>query len=463
MAAESSCMAEPNASPGGDEGGAVITPGVKRDPLRPSARRVVWLVAGAALSLMMFGVGFALGLTPIHWQSHIRQRYIERALAQDTTIDFASADWRTNVEWGPPWLPGDTPSDYLGEGSHVAIVVVTLLVLAPFVLAAMHIMITWLAAAMALRADRRLNLGLGSRPALVLAADVMVRVLFTRVVPLCLVCGVFAGVFHLGHAVTELGTVGFDWLPSAGVAFSVGMVVLGDCVHSVGVVRSRLQSIAPVEARVCNDCGYSLRGLPGSAESCPECGRALLANRTIVSMLVSQSVGRVATRAIVVAAILLAVTCFVLFAYVGGVRAVVVQWAKAGAHDTGSGNTTIIARDGTVVRATVGGRSVYFTARSSHGRAVEIDPATGTWRRWDETPPTMRRSLWFISSPIEIHSVEPWREGVFFAPAHIWSRNVSATIMFATPDELPPDDWAWLTEPFDAGESMPVAPEETVP
>jgi hypothetical protein len=381
------------------------------------------------------------------------------------SIDFASAEWRTNVQWGPPRLPGDTPLDYLGEGSHVAIVAITLQVLAPLVLAAMHILITWVAAGLALRADRRLDLGLGRRPALVLAADVMVRVLFTRVAPLCLVCGVLAGLFHLGHAVSELGTVGLDWLPVAGVAFSVGMVVLGDLVHSIGAVRSRLQSVAPVEARLCNGCGYSLRGLPASADSCPECGRALLANRTVVSMLVSQRVRRVATRAMVVAAILFAAICFVLFAYVGAVRAVVTQWAKAGAHDAGSGNTTIIARDGAVVRGTVGGQSVFFTARSGRGRAVFLDAATGATSRSTPPTPTMIRlgMTSFTSSPITVESFMPWQESSFYAPARIWPRNAAVTIMFATPDELSPDDWEWLTEPFDASDSMPAAPEEMGP
>ncbi len=438
--------------------------GGQRDPLRPSALRVVLLLLGAAYCLLAFGVAFAGGLWPIFWRSHVRREYLDRAAAQDPTIDFASAEWLDYGMWGTPDLSGAGLPGYAGEAVPIA------LVMAPVVFAAAHILVTWLAAGLALRADRRLDLKLGERPALSLAAAVMVRVLFTWTPLLCAVCGLAAGFSYLGAAQNNLlSAYRLEWVPLTGVALAIIAVLVGDALISVSAVRNSLQRIAPVQSRLCNGCGYSLRGLPATAQACPECGRVLLANRTVVSMVMSPRMWRV-LRWGSMAALALSVTGLIaLLVYSPTSRSLAGAWITVRGEWAGAGGASVIAPDGAVVKVTDGVTTAYLSARTVgslgslergtlRARAIAPDPAGGGLTRNEVR---FHIHVWaptgsLISTPAALQTMHRWGKDCYYARLYAWPA-VPLSATFAQRDELTPNDWAWLTEVLPAPEAT--APE----
>ena len=428
--------------------------GGQRDPLRPSALRVVLLLLGAAYCLLAFGVAFAGGLWPIFWRSHVRREYLDRAAAQDPTIDFASPDWIENSMWSAPDLPGQALVGDAGE------VVLVLLVMAPVVFAAAHILVTWLAAGLALRADRRLDLKLGERPALSLAAAVMVRVLFTWTPLLCAVCGLAAGFSYLGAAQNNLlSAYRLEWVPLTGVALAIIAVLVGDVLISVSAVRNSLQRIAPVQSRLCNGCGYSLRGLPTSAEKCPECGRALLGNRTIVSLAVAPRVWRGLKWAIAVLLVVCAASLAVLVAYEPTARLIARQWVKASPAFGVAGIAYVQAKKGAILKVTDGTKSAFFAADwvqtpgegpgwSMRARGIEFAVAGGTVQRREIAIPIRGSTApaAFLTSPAWVHGLHPMRPGEFFAIVQVSPPVAGLSVTFAKDGELPAEDAAWLRE-----------------
>jgi len=439
------------------------TPSGTRDPLRPSARRVVLLLIGGTCCLLAFGVGFAGGLTPIFWREHVRQSYIERALAQDPTIDFASADWIEYAMWSVPDLPGDDLPGYAGEAVLVS------LLLAPVVFSAIHILITWLAAGLALRADRRLDLGLGRRPAMTLAAAVMVRVLLVRMPPVCLVCGLVAGLSYIGEVGKfQLEMLGLGWLPLAGVSMAVVAAPLSDVLMSVSAVRRRLQRVAPVESRLCNICGYSLRGLPVRVESCPECGRGLLANRTVVSMVLSPRTARAARWAALAFAPLAMLALAGLLAASPVALTMAVSWATASPGPRGTGLAFVVAPDGAVLKVTDGVATSFFSVRSRwvdrhnwnwafRARALEAGTALGTWQRHELGIAHKPYAALSVAAPPHTLGAQPWGDRAHLVQVIPNRLPRAISVTFARAEDVPNAEWKWLRAPLPAV-SVPAGP-----
>lgn len=71
-----------------------------------------------------------------------------------------------------------------------------------------------------------------------------------------------------------------DVLPFALVALCMFLTVC--TLHRWGVRRALRQRLLALGVPVCMHCGYALRGLPGDAQACPECGKEICCEALIL-------------------------------------------------------------------------------------------------------------------------------------------------------------------------------------